>query len=742
MPEYFLPIVLGIGIFAFIVIAMLIMIARFYRKVDQGRALIINKTGEKTIVTFSGGVVVPIFHRAEIMDISVKTIEIDRRGEEGLICKDNIRADIKVNFFVRVNKTENDVLRVAQSIGCDRASNQSTINELFSAKFSEALKTVGKRLDFEQLYTQRDDFKDQIIEVIGKDLNGYVLEDAAIDFLEQTPLSSLDEHNILDSQGIRKITDLTTQSNVRTNELRQKERMEIGSQNLAADEAVFRFEQQRAEAEAKKDKEISIAQTREQNEAARLKYEEVKQTSLKQQKVEEEVKLAEEAKVRAIAVAEQARLREIGVEKVRVKKATDLEQVDLEREVSLRAIDKEKALEIEKKEIAEVMRTRISVEKNVAEEEENIKDLRAGAEARREKDVLIVAAEAEAQEGLLKSVKQAEAAEEVAKFEARKQLTLAEAALEAADKNARAKVREAEGIQAQAAAPGLADVRVKEAEAVAIEKKGLAEVKVREAAVNTSEREGLVEAQVIKEKHLAEASGIEQRGLAGIKVREAEAQAVEKMGHAEATAAREKLLAEVAAKEAMAQAVEKNMVAEAEGLRQKAAAMAAFDHDTREHENFRLRLEKELELALKGLDTRVAIADKQAAVLGSAFDQANINIVGGDGAFFERFIKAVSVGQSIDGAIGNSRALSGILQSRIDGDEDLIDDVKEMVAGVSSESLRDVTLSAVLSKLLLGADDAGERSKISALMDQARALGLVSGPAGGQGTRGDGSGEQ
>ena len=40
------------------------------------------------------------------MDISVKRIEIDRHGEEGLICKDNIRADIKVAFFVRVNKTD------------------------------------------------------------------------------------------------------------------------------------------------------------------------------------------------------------------------------------------------------------------------------------------------------------------------------------------------------------------------------------------------------------------------------------------------------------------------------------------------------------------------------------------------------------------------------------------------------------------------------------------------------------
>ena len=80
------------------------------------------------------------------MDISVKTIEISRMGKDGLICRDNIRADIRITFFVRVNKTVEDVIKVAQAIGAERASDQATLQELFNAKFSEALKTVGKHL--------------------------------------------------------------------------------------------------------------------------------------------------------------------------------------------------------------------------------------------------------------------------------------------------------------------------------------------------------------------------------------------------------------------------------------------------------------------------------------------------------------------------------------------------------------------------------------------------------------------
>ena len=147
-------------------------------KTEQGKALIRTRVGEKDPqVFFTGAWVWPVIHKLEFMDISVKTIEIDRSGSDGLICRDNIRADIKVTFFVRVNKTVEDVIKVAQAIGCDRASNQGHLETLFAAKFSEALKTAGKKLDFEDLYTKRNEFRDMIIEVIGTDLNGYSLED-------------------------------------------------------------------------------------------------------------------------------------------------------------------------------------------------------------------------------------------------------------------------------------------------------------------------------------------------------------------------------------------------------------------------------------------------------------------------------------------------------------------------------------------------------------------------------------
>lgn len=640
-----------------ILAGFLVLVTRFYRKVDQGKALIINKVKGEPVVSFTGGIVLPIIYRAETMDISVKTVEIDRRGSEGLICMDNIRADIKVTFFVRVNKTEDDVLKVAQALGCDRASKQEVLEELFVAKFSEALKTVGKSMDFEQLFTQRDEFKDRIIKVIGTDLNGYVLDDAAIDFLEQTPLASLDPSNILDAQGIRKITEITTGQNIKTEERRQAERMELTRLRVDADEKVFEQERRRADAEAKKNREIATVAARETAETEKVQAEERQRAESARIRAEETIEVAELQRQRQVQVADKDRERVVAIKSEQVEKDRQLEEIGREREVELIRIDKEKALEKERKEIAEVVRTRIAVDKSVAEEEERIKDLRVNAEAKRMADVKVVEAEATAQEALIKATKAAEAQEKAAEFQAREKIVLAEADYKAADIEAKSKMRLAEGVQAEQAASGLAQVKVKEANAIALEKEGLAKAKVTieqmTAEAEGSEKVGLAKARVTAETLAAQAEGEEKVGLVAAKV------------------AREKLSAEAA------------------GIAEKAEAMKALEGKGWEHEEFRLRLETMKALQLQALETRKHIAEEQAKVLGTAMNTADIKIVGGDGQFLDRFMKAVSLGQSIDAVADESETLQTMFGDYIGGDKDLPGQLKALAGKLISKGETD-----------------------------------------------------
>ena len=117
-------VIAGVGVI--VLFGLFVWLISMYKKVSQGRVLV--RTGQGGVkIFFNAGLVVPILHKEEIMDISVKKLEISRMTKDGLICKDNMRADIKVAFFVRVNKSVQDIINVAQTIGCARASDHETL---------------------------------------------------------------------------------------------------------------------------------------------------------------------------------------------------------------------------------------------------------------------------------------------------------------------------------------------------------------------------------------------------------------------------------------------------------------------------------------------------------------------------------------------------------------------------------------------------------------------------------------
>ena len=629
------------GVVIVFFLGILGMFKAFYNKVPQGTALIVNDLSSSPKVHFTGAIVYPVIYKKELMKISLITLEVDRRGKDGLICRDNMRADITVAFYLRVNETPQDVLKVAKAIGAERASDKAAVNELFNAKFSEALKTVGKQIDFVKLFENRQEFRDRIVEVIGNDLNGYVLEDVAIDYLEQTSKASLDPSNILDAEGIRKITELTAAQNVITNELERNEQLAITKKNVETREAMLALERQQADAEARQKREIATIQAREEAETAKVQEEERLKSEQARIATQESLDIREQNRMREVEVAEQNRQRAVVIEVEKVHRAKDLEIVSREREVELQRIDKEKALEIQRKDIANVIRDRIVVEKSVAQEEERIKEVRQVSEADRSKQVAVIAAQAKAEEELVRQVKQAEADETSSKHRAVEMTVIAQAELEAAGKHSEAKKRMAEGIEAERAAPGLADARVREVTAAALEK------------------EGMVKARVVAETMAAEAKGTQDKGMAQAKVLEenlgAQARGEEQLGTAQAKVTKDRGLSE-------AEVLREKYRSEAEGLTEKFTALGSLSDQARAHEEFRMQLEKSFEQAIASIAANKDIAREQAEVLSAALSKANIDIVGGEGAFFDSFAKALSVGKAVEGFAGKSPVVQEVLQ--------------------------------------------------------------------------------
>ncbi|WP_304138564.1 flotillin family protein [Mesonia mobilis] len=681
--EGILPIIgIGLGLALFLIVIYFAIIAMFYKKVHQGQALIRTGFGGTKVATDKGLYVVPVFHRVEIMDVSVKKIQIERQAHEGLICKDNMRADIKVAFFVRVNNDISFIKKVAQTIGVARASRIETLEDLFEAKFSEALKTVGKKFEFIELYEARREFRDEIVNIIGTDLNGYTLEDCAIDFLEQTPVQHLKPDNILDAEGIKKITDLTAAQNIKANLIKRDEEKTIRKQDVEAREAILELDKQLAEKEESQKREIANIKAREGAEILKVAEEERLKSETARIATEEKVKVAEENMNRQIIVAEKNKQRTDAVETERVEKDRLLEATERERVVTLAQIEKEKVVEVEKKNIQDVIRDRVMLEKGVVEEQENMKDIEAFKTADRDKKVKVTNAEANAQEELIKTIKAAEAQKEAAKQRAEEINIEAMARKEASEKEAEARKT-------------LAEAQAKE-EAII----GMSEAQVMHAKADANERQGIVDASIIEKKAKAEAAGIE-----------AKAEASRKEGKAQAEVIKEKALADAA------------------GIEEKAAAMKKLDGVGKDHEEFKLRLDKELQIDLANINIQKDIADAQAQVLGDALKQAKIDIVGGETMFFDNIVSQISRGKGIDRLVQNSENIQQVKDSILGSDDiqgNLLERVREFAAkyGISTEDLKNLTIANLLIDLKNRSNSDKEHTMFNNLFNLAKGLGL------------------
>ncbi|GEM51140.1 flotillin family protein [Empedobacter brevis] len=684
-------ILLAIGVIVFIFIAFIVVLSIFYKKVPQGKAIVRTGVGGSQVAFNKGMYVIPVFHKMEIMDISIKKIDIARQQGDGLICKDNIRADIKVAFFVRVNKSVNDVINVAQNLGTERASEPETLKSIFEAKFSEALKTVGKKFDFIELYEARREFRDEILNIIGTDLNGYILDDCAIDYLEQTELQFLSPDNILDSEGIKKITELTAQQNMNANLIRREEEKVIKKQNVEAREAILELERQLAEKEERQRREIENIKAREEAEITKVREEERLKAESVRITTEEQLAVQEENKLRQIIIAEKNKVRTDAIETERVEKDRALEQTERERIVTLAQIDKERSIEVEKKNIQGVIKERVLLEKGVIEEQQGVKDVEVYREVERQKQAGIIAASQEAEERLIETVKAAEAAKIAAEQEAARRVIEADAEKQVAERKAQELLIDAEAKKEASAKEAEARKIIAEAQAKEEAAIGLSEAEVMVAKAEAEEKQGTVEATVIEKK----------------------AEALRKEGLAQAEVVREKALAE------------------AKGIEEKAEAMKKLDGVGKEHEEFKLQLQKEKDIELAHINIQKDIAGAQAEVLSHALKSAKIDIVGGETMFFDNIVKQVSNAKGFDHLINNSKHATDIKNALIDedGGSDLAGKVRNLADkyGISSNDIKNLTITAALIKLQQAASASGNNEDtgfINSLFGIANQLGV------------------
>lgn len=467
MPDAIGPLVVGVMLLSGLLFSAfsstLIVIAKLYVRTKANEAFVRTGKGGMEVIMDGGAIVIPMIHEVVRVPLETIRLEVGRSGPDALITSDKLRADIRTEFFVRVEPKDESVKAAARSLG-SRMGDEAAVRLLVEDKLISSLRNAASTRTLEELNSNRESFTKAVEESIKNDLahNGLTLESVTISKLDQTDPSSLKENNIFDAQGLKTIAKITQEALTERNLLIKTGEREREQQNVETKKQTLVLQQEQAQAEAAQAANVAIIKAEQAQHAQTKQIEADREIQIARQRQEQAVQIAEQDKQQAVKVAEQATQRAIDVAMQAKEQAVEVAMRD--KLAAIADAEKSKAIKEAEKNNAEAKRE---------EAAQSIVTVQTKAKADREREVAVINAEAAARKLSLEAnqkadadayrvLKDAEARKAAADAEAEATRKKAAAEAEAAFVTAENKARAA---QVTAEAEAAATLALKRAEA-------------------------------------------------------------------------------------------------------------------------------------------------------------------------------------------------------------------------------------------------------------------------------------
>jgi flotillin len=425
------------GLINLLVIAGILVVAllgigfvfgRLYRRTTRDTAFVRTGLGGRKVVVDGGTVLLPVFHSIALVNLNTLRLEVKRSGNESLITKDRLRADITVEFYVRVEPREESIALAAQTLG-DRTNDANLLRELIEAKFVDALRSVAAGMSLPDLQEQRAAFVKGVQEAVSGDLrhNGLELESASLTRLDQTAIEHFNPDNSFDAEGLARLKEITEQRRKERNATERDAEVAVAEKDREA--ALRQLEIRRATREAELAQERDIA-----NKTAETRAE-TAQAEQRAQQSEETARIEREQAVRQ----REAEARQ-NSESARIAADLAIAQRTAESERERELVLQDNAIRIAERsqKQSEALAAAKAAEALAVAAEERVATAKAKEIAEREREVTVIAAKREAEREATGITVTAEAERRAAEDRANAITTLAEAEATAAASKAEA----------------------------------------------------------------------------------------------------------------------------------------------------------------------------------------------------------------------------------------------------------------------------------------------------------------
>lgn len=392
-----------------LVVVGILFLNRFFIKSTRESALVRTGAGGQKVVIDGGCFALPILHSVQKVTMRTASFEVSLTGMQSVITADKIRVDVETEFQVRVDPSKDGVAAAAQALG-NKSNRTEEFQELIGGKLVNAIRSVAAMKTLEDLHMERGRFSRDIADVVNESLSnsGLLLEAVSLQRLDQAPFSSLDENNIFNAIGMRRLSEVISESRKERVRIESEADLAIRQSRLEESQRQLEIERQQKQKEIETKEQIELMNARSEAEVARIRSEAARQSK--------EAEIGDDEVLKQAEINRDLHLREwemqalLKVEETKIQNAIQLKQKRTEEMDTEVAMEERRALMIEAQEGVQT-RKDVAAAKRAQElaliktEQENQVD---DAKVRSQVDSLMKTAKAEADAVTLKAAAERE----------------------------------------------------------------------------------------------------------------------------------------------------------------------------------------------------------------------------------------------------------------------------------------------------------------------------------------------
>ncbi len=399
--------------FSLLALALLLIIAiwflqRYYAKATLDTALVRTGLGGKRVVIDGGCFALPILHQIQRVSMGSVTFPVHRKGRESLLTKDQLRADIEMEFELRVEPTAEGIATAAQVLGMRIARGGDAIREVVGGALINAMQDAAARRSLADIHLDRSGYTAEVTQAVAEHAArlGLAMVSTSLVSVDQSDLSQLNEGNAFNAQGMRRLAEMVAEQRKARIKVETETEIAIRESRLAQHQR--QLELQRAEQEAEIAQQEHLKRMQSEARARSDQAEAQAEFATEQARIEktQRVKAAQVANDEALRRAEMTAV--LALEETRIENEVQLAKRRIE-EASTKAAEEDARAQV----LLAAERVQVQKERAIVEREQEISNLRqkkdlALEDARVQSDVGTLLAKAKAEAEVARSLAETE----------------------------------------------------------------------------------------------------------------------------------------------------------------------------------------------------------------------------------------------------------------------------------------------------------------------------------------------